>query len=320
MDGWRSQNIVWGGTLKPTKKKKDPNGPIRPWAALSTWIILNLIWFTLSPMGTPHPVLSDNGGHREHYDMTVPNVLGSDLPIEITCELTVSDSNYNNIKIQWKIWDKEKKYAPDADYRLEPEIDYSGKLEGCSKYNETIPPGDYELEIKFYSQNGTQILWEEAAKLIQGEFTMMYWIYAPHLLSGYIVVNILGLVILVTDQSVRRWKRAKRLARKLPLHKQRHKEEWETLHEEMDGGGRAIVESFEFELGSSSETERERMRERFAQQSEDISEIEEIKEETIESSNELGKGDTKGLEGEAEVDEDIHTVKDLWRKIQDTED
>ena len=298
-----------------SKKKYDPDAPIKPWAAMITWVILNLIWFALSPMGTPHPVLSEKGGYREYYEMTVPDVMGSEMPFEVVCEVYIVDSNKENVNISWTLWDKEKR----LEVNPTPQLNYFGEIDECSKLNENIPPGDYELEIRFYDENGSLILWEDSAEIVRGDFEMMYWIYAPHIISGYVIANVLGLIILITDQTAKRWKRAKVLARRLPMHKQRHKEEWDTLHEQMEGSGDVSVESFEIELGSSSEEERENIRKRFAEEIDDEEVSDNIDEDEIEGNEDLGVGDTKGLEGEAKVDEDIHTVGDIWRRIQDKE-
>tara|TARA_B100000315_G_scaffold52224_1_gene46571 strand:- start:7108 stop:8067 length:960 start_codon:yes stop_codon:yes gene_type:complete len=309
------------------KKKRDPTGPIKPWAALMTWLILNLIWFSLSPMGTPHPVLSEKGGYRQYYEMTVPDVMGTSMPFEVICEVYVTDSNQDDISIGWTLWDKEKRLDPNGlsgrssespPWSPSPELNYYGELSGCSKLNENIPPGEYELDIRFYDENGSLIVWEDAAEIIGGEFTMMYWIYAPHMITGYVIANVLGLIILVTDQAFRRWKRAKILARKLPMHKQRHKEEWDTLHKQMEGGGDATVESFEIELGGSSEA-REEMRKRFAESAND-SEDDILPEEDVQDDEELGKGDISELQGEAKVDKDIKVVGDLWKRMKDDDD
>ena len=307
------------------KKKKDLTGPIKPWAALITWLILNLIWFSLSPMGTPQPVLSENGGYREYYEMTVPDIMGSSVPFEVICEVYVSDSNQDDYYIGWTLWDKEKRLTADDSSSISssgsepwepsPELAYYGVLGDCSKLNEEIPPGEYELEIRFYDENGSHIVWEDAAEIVEGEFTMMYWIYAPHAVTGYIIANIIGGIILLTDQAFRRWKRAKILARKLPIHKQRHKEEWDTLHKQMDDGGEAAVESFELELGGSSE-DREEMRKRFAE-STDENEEDLPPEEEIDEDEKLGKGDVSELQGEAQVDKDIRVVGDLWERMKD---
>ena len=84
-----------------TKKKVDATTPIKPWAAIITWLILNLIWFSLSPMGTPHPVLSEKGGYREYYEMTVPDVMGASMPFEVICEVNVSDPDQGEVNISW---------------------------------------------------------------------------------------------------------------------------------------------------------------------------------------------------------------------------
>lgn len=312
--------------MQKTKKKVDQNAPIKPWAAIITWLMLNLIWMGLSPMATPHPVLSEEGGHREYYEMTVPNVLGSELPFEIDCEFRTTYSEHSNITAIWELWEVGAlKRADSGDFGdpfPEPTRAWSGGLnENCGDYNGIIYPGEYVLELRFYSENGTRIGWEEAARIVDGEFTMQYWIYSPHQITGYIIANVLGILILVTDQAVRRMRRRKQLANKLPLHKQRHKEEWESLHEKMDGDGGAAVESFQIELGATSESEREEMRRRFEESDEDESDESGIPEsEVIQTDDKLGEGTVVGLEGKAKVDKDIQTVGDLWKRMQDDDE
>tara|TARA_B110000196_G_C20917607_1_gene553653 strand:- start:368 stop:823 length:456 start_codon:yes stop_codon:yes gene_type:complete len=150
---------------------------------------------------------------------------------------------------------------------------------------------------------------------------MQYWIYSPHQTAGYIIANLLGILILVTDQAVRRMRRRKRLAKKLPLHKQRHKEEWESLQEKMDGDDGTAVESFQIELGATSESEREEMRKRFEESTEDESIDSGIPEpEVSQSDEELGEGTVAGLEGKTKVDKDIQTVGDLWKRMEDEDE
>lgn len=309
--------------MQKRKKKVDQNAPIKPWAAIITWLMLNLIWMGLSPMATPHPVLSEKGGHREYYEMAVPNVLGSELPFEIDCQFRTTYSEHSNTTASWELWEVgELQRADSGDFDdpfPEPTRAWSGGLdENCGDYGDTISPGEYILEFRFYSANGTRITWDEAGRIVDGEFTMRYWIYSPHQTTGYIIANILGILILVTDQAVRRMKKRKRLAKKLPLHKQRHKEEWDSLHEKMEGDGGAAVESFQIELGATSESEREEMRKRFEESTEDESDDSEIPESEItQTDDKLGEGTVAGLEGKMKVDKDIQTVGDLWKRMED---
>lgn len=312
--------------MQKRKKNVDPNAPIRPWAAIITWLMLNLIWMGFSPMATPHPVLSDEGGHREYYEMTAPDVLGAELPFEIDCQFGTTYSEHSNITASWELWEVETKERVDSGDFDDPTTPLSGPTrmwsgglnEDCGNYGDTIPPGEYVLEFRFYSANGTRITWDEAGRIVDGEFTMRYWIYSPHQTIGYIIANVLGILILVTDQAVRRMRRRKRLTKKkLPLHKQRHKEEWESLHEKMEGDGGAAVESFQIELGATSESEREEMRKRFEETTEDESEDSGIPEsEVTQSDDELGQGSVAGLEGKTKVDKDIQTVRDLWKRME----
>ncbi|MBT4059614.1 MAG: hypothetical protein HOE69_04830 [Euryarchaeota archaeon] len=315
--------------IQKTKKKVNPNAPIKPWASLITWAMLNLIWTAMLPIGTPHPVLSEDSGHRENYEMTVPNMMGAELPFDINCEFYTAYSEHKNTIITWELWEvgaKEREDSgewgddPSAPIPV-PTRNWSGAFnEPCGDEGGVIYPGEYILEIRFYNENGTRIGWEEATRIVDGDFTMKYWIYEPHSIEGYVAANVLGVIILMSDQTIRRRKRRKLLARKiLPLHKQRHKEEWDSLHESMDDGHTTSVESFDIELGATSESAREEMRKRFEESTEDEEISTEVPDEAVSHDEKLGKGSISGLEGDAKVASDIRTVKDLWRQIEEDE-
>lgn len=330
MDGSGSRHSEGVNSLMQKRKKNiDPNAAIKPWAAIITWLMLNLIWMSISPMATPHPVLSEKGGHREYYEMTAPNVLGTELPFEIDCLFRTTYSEHSNITVSWELWEVSAKERDDSGDFDDPSIPFpeptrmwSGSLnENCGDSGGTILPGEYILELRFYSTNGTRITWEEAGRIVDGDFTMRYWIYSPHQTTGYIIANVIGILILITDQTVRRMKKRKRLAKKLPLHKQRHKEEWESLKEQMEGDGGTTVESFQIELGATSESERDEMRRRFEESTEDESDDRGIPEPEVTQSDErLGQGSVTGLEGKTKVSKDIQTVGDLWKRMKDDDE
>lgn len=288
--------------------------------------MLNVIWMSMLPMATPHPVLSDDSGYRENYEMTVPNILNAELPFTIDCLFNTPLSGQGEVSVLWQLWLVEDKLAAEeqegnSGQNYAPVRNWSGSLgEDCSDLGGTIEPGVYQLEIKIYGPNGTRMNWDEASATIEGEFTMRYWIYSPHQVIGYVLANLLGLLILITDQAVRRRKRTKLLKKRiLPLHKQRHKEEWEALHEQMDGGIGASVESFQIELGAAAQAARETMAAQFGKGDEDDQPESPIPEDETPKLEELSEGTTRGLTGEAKVGKDIRTVKDIWRHIEEDE-
>jgi hypothetical protein len=311
-------------------KKKDPNAPIRPWAALITWLLLNVIWMAASPIGTPQPVLSEDGAHREFYWMTVPDVQGNTLRLEVDCDMTPASAEHEGVMVSWTLWNIEEKIASDAlgegDSTYAPKASYFGRVDkDCSRMNESVEPGEYELQIQFFYANGTKVARDDVERVVDAEFHMMYWIYEPLEKTGYLVANVLGFLILVTDQGARRFMKRRRLAALayVPLHKQRHREEWDSLQEGMDGRGEAAVESFQIEMGSTSEVERERIRRQFADAAaatmdDDDEAIDEG--EVVAGDEGLGEGTTVGLEGKTKVDKDIETVRDLYRRMEDDED
>ena len=311
------------------RKKKDPNAPIRPWAALITWFLLNAIWMGVSPIGTPQPVLSEESGHREYYYMTVPDVQGNTLRLEVNCAVTPASADYDSVMISWTLWNVDEKAANggegSGDGEYQPEANYYGRIDkDCSKLNASVRPGEYEMRIEFFYSNGTKVEYGDVDDVVKTEFLMMFWIYEPLEQTGYLVANVLGFLILVTDQTARRWMKKKRLAAlaHMPLHKQRHREEWDSLNEGMDGKGEAAVESFQIDMGTSSEVERERLRKQFAEAAAaDEGDDEAIDDGEIEGDEQkLGEGSISGLEGKAEVDKDIETVGDLYRRMEDDEE
>lgn len=308
------------------RKKKKKDGPIRPTAAIITWILLNLIWMVSIDTATPHPVLSEDSGHRQNYEMEVPSLFGAEPRFEISCVFWAANNDYENITIEWELWMVEAKRdaeawneKPTLEEHTSPTREWTGSLgEDCSNESGTIAPGTYLLEIKFIHENGTTIQWDDAARNINAEFKMKYWVYEAHAQTGYIVANVLGFIILVTDQAVRRIRRKIRLSRIIPLHRQRNREEWETLEKEMDERGEAVVESFEIEMGSTSEAAREEMRKRFQEQSADDGDDDDSigEDGVLSDTSKLGEGSTRGLEGKAKVGKDIHTVGDLWKRMK----
>ena len=141
-----------------------------------------------------------------------------------------------------------------------------------------------------------------------------------------VAANLLGFTILVFDQSIRHRRRRHKLDKmtNLPLHKLRQKEEWEQLVDSMEGGGETDVERFVMPTANTAEAERERMRKQFAAQEEAQMEAategeSDISEKEIMDLVGEFEGTEKGLKGDLEADEDIHTVRDIWRRIEEDE-
>ena len=90
-------------------------------------------------------------------------------------------------------------------------------------------------------------------------------------MQGYVVLNILGLILFITDGVIRKWMKQKRESkvRALPLHKQRQKEDWENVVQSMSGGDAVDVEDLMIHQQSADESmelQRKRMREQFSAQ------------------------------------------------------
>ena len=165
----------------------------------------------------------------------------------------------------------------------------------------------------------------DVAEVSDIDFHMQYWIYQPLRTEGFIAANLLGFTVLVVDQAFLHLRRRRKLLKmtNLPLHKLRQREEWEQLVDSMEGGDEADVERFVMPTDNTAEAERERLRKQFAAQEAEREAAEEEESEIPEEAEKdlVGEfeGTEEGLKGELEADEDLRTVRDIWRRIEEDE-
>ena len=76
------------------------------------------------------------------------------------------------------------------------------------------------------------------------------------------------------------------------------------------------------QASESMEMQRQRVREKFAAQaSEGDGDTDEfVDQDGVEQDDELGPGTTEGLTGKVEEDQNIRTVRDLWRRLSGDDD
>ncbi len=312
-----------GGEQKESRDKRKPSEklkPVRPWTALIFWVLLNLIWIAALPMPAQHPVMEPNTGFREWHDMEVPEVIGRELPLHIECSFEPKTEADKSVRVVWSL------RTDTVDDPIEVRTWDANLGDDCATSEHSVPGGDYVLHVELFYANGTKIDRSNVAEVSDISFHMQYWIYQPVSKEGFVAANLLGFTILVFDQSIRHRRRRRKLDKmtNLPLHKLRQKEEWEQLVDSMEGGDEADVERFVMPTANTAEAERERMRKQFAAQEEAQMEAategeSDISEKEIMDLVGEFEGTEKGLKGDLEADEDIHTVRDIWKRIEEDE-
>ena len=293
--------------------------PVRPWTALILWLLLNLIWIGALPMATEHPVMEPDSGFREWHEMEVPEVLGRDLPLHIECSFEPETAAGESVRVVWSL--KEDTVEDPMEVRT-----WDANLgDDCAASDHTVPGGVYVLHVELFYANGTKVDRGNVAEVSDIDFHMQYWIYQPVRKEGFIAANLLGFTVLVFDQSIRHLRRRRKLLKmtNLPLHKLRQREEWEQLVDSMEGGDEADVERFVMPTDNTAEAERERLRKQFAAQEAEREAAEEEESEIPEEAEKdlVGEfeGTEEGLKGELKADEDLRTVRDIWRRIEEDE-
>ena len=293
--------------------------PVRPWTALIFWLLLNLIWISAVPMATEHPVMEPDSGFREWHNMEVPELLGHDLPLHIECSFKPQTAADESVRVVWSL--REDSVEDPMEIRT-----WNGSLgDDCAASDHTVPGGVYVLHVELFYANDTKVDRSNVAEVSDIDFHMQYWIYQPVRKEGFIAANLLGFTVLVFDQSIRHMRRRRKLLKmaNLPLHKLRQKEEWEQLVDSMEGRDEADVEQFVMPTDNTAEADRERLRQQFAAQEAEREAAEEEESKIPEEAEKdlIGKfeGTEEGLKGDLKVDEDLRTVRDIWRRIEEDE-
>ena len=305
--------------LQP-KKRKEKSARIRWATTIITWLLFNLMWTYAIDAPTEVEVMTHNGKLQDDYEHNIPNIifLNKDVPLVVECDFKVKEGEE---KYLIEFWVEDSK----AKRTLLWEGDTS---EECPDLELSLAPGRYHFLTEYRTASGSVSIGGPTP--ITGEITMNMYLWKPLTTQGYIFLNVLGLILVITDGVIRRWLKQRRAERErfLPLHKQRQKEDWEQVVGTMSGGDAVDVEDLMIHQQSADESmemQRKRMREQFSAQeqvaSADDGDTEELIDDVLaDDLEELGEGTTKGFEGELQRDENIRTVGDLWKQLSDDDE
>jgi len=303
----------------PKKKSKKKSARIRWATTIITWLLLNVIWAFAVNAPSTNEVMSHDTKLVEDHQQEVPDILGLDHDVPLVLECDFRLKNESTGKTEVDIWMEDGKGKQTLLWR-------GNTTDDCPDIELDLAPDNYNF-IVTYSTSG-QV--DTTGKPITGEMTLQMYIWKPLTLQGYIILNILGLILVITDGAIRKWMKQKRATsdRFLPLHKQRQKEDWEDVMHSMSGGDAVDIEDLMVHQQSADEgmeVQRKRMREQFAAQeqvaSTDDGDTEEVIDDVLaDDLEELGEGTTKGFEGELQRDESIRTVGDLWKQLSEDDE
>lgn len=301
-------------TEPETKEELDAkDAKVRTWTTLITWLLLNLIWFGLSGVAAEHAVMSKSTGFVASHQFEAPNMLGLDraTPVTLTCDFEfINGTGEESVHLFLQ--------SGDADAIS---IFDSNESAGCPATSFELNPGVHFILTQV--RNGDDTVNRTPSKLIEGDVSLELDVYAPVVIEGFAIANVLGLLLFISERAIRDWAARKELRKmaNLPLHKRRQKEVWEALNRDMSGGERAEVEDLAQFMNTDATAEKRRatMREAFAAQEEADGDTEEFVDDSAleEIDDELGKGSTEGLEGEVEEDPSLRTVRDIWDRLED---
>ena len=303
----------------PQKKRKKKSARIRWATTIVTWLLLNVIWTFAVDAPSTNEVMSHDTKLVLDHEQDVPDLLGlgHDVPLVMECDFELKNESTGSTEVE--IWIEDGKGKQTLLWR-------GDATEDCPNVELDLAPDNYNF-IVTYSTSGPV---DSTSKPITGEMTLQMYLWKPMTLHGYIILNILGLILVITDGAIRRWMKQKRATsdRFLPLHKQRQKEDWENIVQSMSGGDAVDVEDLMVHQQSadeSMEVQRKRMREKFSAQEKVASANETDTDDIIDDVlpddiGELGEGTTVGLEGKVQRDENIRTVGDIWKQLSESDE
>jgi len=310
------------GTSK--KKRVPPSGRKRMVTTLLTWIMLNVIWTGALGGESLNEVMDHDSRFIGNYYLDVPDMLklNHSVPTYIECDYeSVNDTGPHKVRFIHQF----PQTSLESEVEVETLWEGLAGIEECPSMKLELEPGGHNFITQVIDDNGERNI--TPSKLITSELDIAMKVYEPIRSEGYIIANVLGILLFVGERSVRIYlkRRHEERIRNMPLHKLRQKEEWESIVESMSGGDTADVEDLlafsGTEEDSAGEKRRQKMREDFAAQAaageSDEDEFTDDS-ETIDD-DELGEGTIKGLEGEVKPDPSLRTVKDIWRKIGEDE-
>jgi len=268
-----------------------------------TFVLLNIIWTGALSASAEQHLISPDSDIVTEYRFDGPDILGKDIPFHVIYEVNeVEGMESSEVIIQLQLSDGTVIEIHDGGSNVSGSGDYS------------LPPGPsiFLISIK---QNGQ--IYPVPSDIVEIDLRTEMELYTPIKIEGYIVANVLALVLIVSDRTLRSWAASRRSKRGSPVVR-KLRQEWKEVEKSLSGGDPVDVD--DLLAGSTSASNMMSKRRHWSvddpepELEEGDDEMEEADAE-LESLDELGEGDETGLQGKATIDEDVNTISDLWDKL-----
>ncbi len=280
------------------------------WTAIVTWLLLNAIWTGAVMTRSTVEVSSHDGTLTLSDTIAVPDHfgLGRETRVLLSCDFDAKPGA-NASEVLFEHTD------PDGN----TETLWSGGTGGeCPMMDVLWKGGTHTLDVTI-SRNGSEVV--PAVGAATGEVSVDLWVLDSIRNEGYIAFNILGLILFVTDRAIRHWMAKRRAARirHMPLHERRRREEWAAIDRSLEGGDGMDVDDLltpETSGGDSEFDRRMRSRPWVDESVEEIGDRQLIEAADVTPLDEYDtEGDESTMRGDLQIDRDIRTVGDIWRRM-----
>jgi len=275
--------------------------------AIITFVFLNIIWTAALNASADQHIISPQSDLVPEYQFDGPDVFGREVPFIVMYEINaVEGSSSSSVKLDLKFSDGTIVNIHDGESNVSSTEEF------------LLPPGPSSFLVTVI-QDGQ--IFPVPSDLVEIDLRTEMELYTPIKIEGYVAANLLALALIVTDRAIRSWATSRRSRRGTPMVR-KLREEWKEVEKSISGGDTVDVD----DLLNNSTTSSSMISKRRAWSVEDSEpEPEEgdqdIKEAEVELDelDELGAGDESKLQGEAQLDEDVDTISDLWDKLGDSQ-
>lgn len=270
-----------------------------------TFVLLNIIWTGALSSSADQHLISPSSDIVTEYRFDGPDILGKEIPFHVFYEINeVEGMESSEVTIELQL----------SDGTTIEVYDGISNASSTETYSLLSGPSLFLITIK---QDGQ--ISPVPSDIVEIDLRTEMELYTPVRIEGYVVANILALVLIVTDRTLRSWAKSRRLKRGSPIVR-KLRQEWKEVEKSISGGDPVDVDDLLSESTSASNLMSKRRNwsmEESEPEMEDGDQDMEDADAELESLDELGAGDESRLQGKATIDDDLDTISDLWDKLGD---
>lgn len=270
-----------------------------------TFVLLNIIWTGALSSAADQHLISPNSDIVTEYRFDGPDILGKEIPFHVFYEINeVEGMGSSEVTIELQL----------SDGTTIEVYDGISNASSTETYSLLSGPSLFLITVK---QDGQ--VYPVPSDIVEIDLRTEMELYTPIMVEGYVVANILALVLIVTDRTLRSWAKSRRLKRGSPIVR-KLRQEWKEVEKSISGGDPVDVDDLLSESTSASNLMSKRrnwLMEESEPEMEDGDQEMEDADAELESLDELGAGDESRLQGKATIDDDLDTISDLWDKLGD---